>query len=247
MRARGVLKEVVVGFDQTLTSPLVSAYPEDAGPNSGIGTEDYWIEEQGKTLNMLRQREILTSVIALGYQGFRVEGDATIVREAYTRLNERLQPKRAPGTRASAPRRSGSQAVVFIGHGRSSLWRELQHFLEHRLNLKCVEFNTVSAAGIPTAERLTELLGEATFAFLVMTAEDEHHDGSQHARENVVHEVGLFQGRLGFKKAIILLEEGCTEFSNIHGLGQIRFAPGNISAAAEEIRRVLEREDVIHG
>jgi hypothetical protein len=30
-------------------------------------------------------------------------------------------------------------------------------------------------------------------------------------------------GRLGFERAIILLEDGCQEFSNIHGLGQIRF------------------------
>ena len=56
-----------------------------------------------------------------------------------------------------------------------------------------------------------------------MTAEDEQPDGTLRARENVIHEAGLFQGRLGFEKAIILLEEGCEEFSNIEGLGQIRF------------------------
>jgi predicted nucleotide-binding protein len=64
------------------------------------------------------------------------------------------------------------------------------------------------------------------------------------ARLNVIHEAGLFQGRLGFQKAIILLEEGCEEFSNIHGLGQIRFPDGNISAKFEEIRKVLEREGI---
>lgn len=62
---------------------------------------------------------------------------------------------------------------------------------------------------------------------------------------NVVHEAGLFQGRLGFTKAIVLLEEGCEEFSNIQGLGQIRFPKGNIAPAFEEIRRVLEREGLI--
>jgi len=31
----------------------------------------------------------------------------------------------------------------------------------------------------------------------------------------------LFQGRLEFHRAIILLEEGCSEFSNIVGLNQI--------------------------
>jgi len=56
---------------------------------------------------------------------------------------------------------------------------------------------------------------------------------------------GLFQGRLGFTKAIVLLEDGCEEFSNIHGLGQILFPKGNIKAACEEIRQVLEREGVL--
>ncbi len=89
------------------------------------------------------------------------------------------------------------------------------------------------------------MLNQSVFAFLVMTAEDEHNDGSRHARENVIHEAGLFQGRLGFKRAIIVLEDGCTEFGNIHGLGQIRFPAKSIRAVFEEVRRVLERESLI--
>lgn len=42
-----------------------------------------------------------------------------------------------------------------------------------------------------------------------------------------------------------LLEEGCEEFSNVHGLGQIRFPRGNIAHAFEEVRRVLEREELV--
>jgi len=89
------------------------------------------------------------------------------------------------------------------------------------------------------------MLDAAAVAFLVLTAEDERADGSLQARMNVIHEVGLFQGRLGFTKAIVVLEEGCEEFSNIQGLGQIRFPAGNIAAAFEEIRMVLEREEVL--
>jgi len=62
---------------------------------------------------------------------------------------------------------------------------------------------------------------------------------------NVIHEAGLFQGRLGFEKAILLLEKDCEEFSNIQGLGQIRFPKGNITAIFEEIRQVLEREGLL--
>lgn len=134
---------------------------------------------------------------------------------------------------------------VFIGHGRSPAWRDLKDFVQDRLKLPWDEFNRVPVAGITNIARLLEMLDAAAVAFLVMTAEDEQADGALQARMNVVHEAGLFQGRLGFTKAIVLLEEGCQEFSNIQGLGQIRFPRGNISAIFEEIRRVLEREDLL--
>jgi predicted nucleotide-binding protein len=89
------------------------------------------------------------------------------------------------------------------------------------------------------------MLAAAGFAFLILTAEDEQADGTVHARLNVVHEAGLFQGRLGFRKAIVLLEDQCEEFSNVHGLGQIRFPAGNISAKFEDVRAVLEREGMV--
>ena len=135
--------------------------------------------------------------------------------------------------------------TVFIGHGKSRIWRELKDFLVEQLRLVIDEFNNVPTAGVPTTERLAEMLDAAAFAFLIMTAEDEQADGKLRARENVVHEAGLFQGRLGFKKAIVLLEDGCEEFSNIYGLGQVRFPKDNIRAVFEDIRRVLERERVI--
>ncbi|MFN6983038.1 MAG: TIR domain-containing protein [Brevundimonas sp.] len=134
---------------------------------------------------------------------------------------------------------------VFIGHGRSAMWRELKDFVGDRLQLPYDEFNRVPVAGITNIARLSEMLGAAAVALIVLTAEDEQADGAMHARQNVIHEAGLFQGKLGFTKAIVLLEEGCEEFSNIQGLGQIRFPAGRISAAFEEVRRVLEREGLI--
>jgi predicted nucleotide-binding protein len=100
-------------------------------------------------------------------------------------------------------------------------------------------------AGIATTDRLKQMLDESAIAFLVLTAEDERQDRAMQARMNVIHEVGLFQGRLGFNRAIVLLEEGCAEFTNISGLGQIRFPPGRISACFHEVRAVLVREGLI--
>ena len=131
---------------------------------------------------------------------------------------------------------------VFIGHGRSPLWRELKDFIQDRLHLPWEEFNRIPVAGVTNIDRLRQMLNSSGIAFLVLTAEDERTDGAMVARQNVVHEAGLFQGRLDFTRAIVLLEEGCEEFSNIHGLGQIRFPPGRIKTAFEDVRHVLERE-----
>ena len=124
---------------------------------------------------------------------------------------------------------------VFIGHGRSLLWRELKDFIADRLRLPWDEFNREAVAGYTTSERLENMLTQAAFAFLILTAEEEHEDTNLYARLNVIHEVGLFQGRLGLRRAIVMLEDGCSEFSNIIGLSQIRFPPGDISTRFEEI------------
>jgi predicted nucleotide-binding protein len=134
---------------------------------------------------------------------------------------------------------------IFIGHGRSPVWRELKDFLTGRLDLEHEEFNREPTAGITIIDRLSTMMENCRFAFLVLTAEDEQLDGVLRARQNVVHEAGLFQGKLGFRKAIVLLEEPCEEFSNIFGLGQLRFTKGNITSKFEEVRSTLEREGII--
>jgi predicted nucleotide-binding protein len=172
-----------------------------------------------------------------------------LLREAISFLKQELELAAAgevaaeKSKAAALPSKAGTH--VFIGHGHSLVWRVLKDFLEDRLGLSVDEFNRVPVAGIATSTRLSEMLDSAAFAFLIMTAEDEQTDGKVRARENVVHEVGLFQGRLGFERAIVLLEEGCEQFSNIHGLGYIKFPKGNIAAKSEEIREVLEHRGLV--
>ena len=167
----------------------------------------------------------------------------SLLREHLIALNP-LGKGGSSGQKLGANMNLAGGGKVFIGHGHSHLWMELRHFIEKKLNLSCVEFNSETPAGKSNKERLEAMLAEACFAFLVMTAEDEHGDGTLHSRENVIHEAGLFQGRLGFDRAIVVLEENCVPFSNIEGLGQIRFPKTNIKAAFEEVRDVLLREGI---
>ena len=51
--------------------------------------------------------------------------------------------------------------TIFIGHGRSPIWRELKDFLQKRLHLSVDEFNSVAVAGVPTVTRLEEMLDAA--------------------------------------------------------------------------------------
>lgn len=141
--------------------------------------------------------------------------------------------------------RSSAKKSIFVGHGGSTIWLELHYFLNTRLGLKCVEFNADPVAGVLTAARLDEMLDAASFAFLVMTAEDQHADGTFHARPNVIHEIGLFQGRLGARKAITLREEGCESYSNAAGVNDILFPRNNLQSIFHTVRDVLEREGLL--
>lgn len=175
---------------------------------------------------------VLSEVYAIQHTINIVASLAEITRQVKSHVSRRQRLQQSPfvGTR------------VFIGHGHSQVWRELKDFLEDNLGLSVDEFNRVPTAGIATTSRLSMMLDTAGIALLVMTGEDEQADGEFRPRENVVHEAGMFQGRLGFERAIILLEEGCEKFSNNAGLGHINFPKNNIRAAFQDVREVLERE-----
>ena len=86
------------------------------------------------------------------------------------------------------------------------------------------------------------MLNKSTFAILVMTGEDETIDSEFQPRLNVVHELGLFQGRLGFSRAIMLFEKETQGFSNIQGIQQIRFSKGKVIETFGEVLATLNRE-----
>lgn len=131
---------------------------------------------------------------------------------------------------------------VFIGHGHDPQWKDLRDFLHFKLHFDVKEYGTGARAGYTIQEVLDEMSKSTSFALLVHTGEDEDQDGKLHARQNVVHETGLFQAHVGSKRAIVLLEEGCEEFSNIHGLQQIRFSKGRIQEVFGEVVATIYRE-----
>jgi hypothetical protein len=132
--------------------------------------------------------------------------------------------------------------VVFIGHGGSKAWRELKDHLQDKHGIEVEAYEVGARAGHAVRDVLDQMLNRSSFALLVMTKEDETADGNLRARQNVVHEAGLFQGRLGFHRAVVVVEEGTETFSNIEGIDQIRYSPGRIKECFGEVLATLRRE-----
>jgi predicted nucleotide-binding protein len=131
---------------------------------------------------------------------------------------------------------------IFIGHGHNNQWRDLKDHLHDKHGFEVEAYEIGARAGLTVKEVLDEMLTASSFALLVFTGEDEDAKGKMHARENVIHELGLFQGRLGWRKAIVLLEEGVEEFSNMQGINEIRFKKNDIGQVYGEVLATIKRE-----
>jgi hypothetical protein len=151
--------------------------------------------------------------------------------ESISAISEQLMESSAPTQRP----------CIFIGHGgKSTAWRVLALRLQG-LGYRVEEFSSSTRAGRSVTDVLQSMLDVAQMAFLIHTPEDEFEPGNFRARENVIHETGMFQGRLGFTKAIIVRESGAESFSNIDGLQEIRFS-NEIESVMGQIIDVLRRE-----
>jgi predicted nucleotide-binding protein len=137
------------------------------------------------------------------------------------------------------------EAFVFVAHGRSPLYLQVIHFLKDDLGLKPVSFETEDHSSEQISEVLNQYLDRAVLAVIVMTGEDATIDNRKLARQNVVHEAGLFQGKLGFEQVILLKEEGVEGFTNVQGLVYIPFNPQDITTSFHKLRNALSKRGLV--
>lgn len=161
------------------------------------------------------------------------------------RLNSEQLDEEVESIKPKQRKTSKGEGKIFIGHGRNKIWARLQVFLQDELDLETLTFESESRTSESIVNILTEFLDTSSFAILVMTAEDETENGKIRARQNVIHESGLFQGRLGFEKVIILKEDKTEDFSNIAGLQYISFSGDNIEQTFYELQRTLKKQGLI--
>jgi predicted nucleotide-binding protein len=86
---------------------------------------------------------------------------------------------------------------VFITHGRSNDWRAVQTFIEKDIRLSTIELGQEANMGRTIIEKLIDNAERCNCAVIVMTGDDVINEDEARVRENVMHEIGFFQGRYG--------------------------------------------------
>lgn len=128
---------------------------------------------------------------------------------------------------------------VFIGHGNDHQWRILRDELRDSHDFDIEAFEGRPRAGMTIKDVLEDMAANSIVAVLVLVASDEMANSTWNGRQNVVHEIGFFQARLGWRNAIVVAEDGVNLFSNLDGTQQIRFPKDNIQSAVGSLVSAL--------
>ena len=129
---------------------------------------------------------------------------------------------------------------VFITHGHSSEWRAVQAFIEKDVQLLTIELEQEPNMGRTIIEKLIDNSVRCNSSVIVMTGDDVANGDEARVRENVMHEIGFFQGRYGRSNVILLHEEGVNIPTNLSGVAYVPFPKGNIKTGFHVLQRELK-------
>uniref|UniRef100_A0A942SYZ7 Nucleotide-binding protein n=1 Tax=Neobacillus citreus TaxID=2833578 RepID=A0A942SYZ7_9BACI len=128
---------------------------------------------------------------------------------------------------------------VFLGHGGDTQWKDLRDSLQDHHGFDVEAFERSPRIGQTISEVVRGMIASASAGVLVLTRSDQMADGTWHGRQNVVHELGLVQGALGWSRALIVVEDGVVLPSNLDGTQQVRFGLGHIREAEGAVAAAL--------
>ncbi len=127
-----------------------------------------------------------------------------------------------PGAETSVRESVGGVPNVFISQGGRAAGRALAEGLE-RNGFVVKTYERPGNRRDATRSLLEALVQGRDFAVLLYLDEDEDAHGGRRAREHVLHEVGLFQGRLGLERAVIVRQEGLEPLDRSHAVPEVGF------------------------
>lgn len=140
----------------------------------------------------------------------------------------------------------GKGGNIFIGHGRNEIVRhEVKDFIRDRCGLDPLVLQELPSAGMTVIEKLEKYGRIADYAILILTGDDITAEGEARARQNVILELGWFQGVLGRNRTAILLQTGVELFSNISGVVYLEFTGDAVEGVFEGLRKELEEAGLL--
>lgn len=178
--------------------------------------------ELGALLGMRLARHKLRYVGNIGHAQF-----AKVTRDFIRTLD---------AERRSAERPTG----IFISHGTNPEWLAVQRFLEDRFDAPVHSFESAPWGGREISQALNKYLERCSLSVCVLTAEDFTGDGRRFARQNVIHEVGLFQGQHGFDSVVLLVEEGCDFVPQAAVAYTVRFPRNSIHRTFYQLAEIIK-------
>jgi predicted nucleotide-binding protein len=140
----------------------------------------------------------------------------------------------------------GQGGNVFIGHGRNEVVRhKVKDFIRGLCGLNPLVLQELPSAGMTVIEKLEKYGRTADYAVLILTADDVTAEGETRARQNVIQELGWFQGVLGRNRTVILCQKDVELFSNIGGVVYLEFTGNEVESVFEELRKELEEAGLL--
>ena len=129
---------------------------------------------------------------------------------------------------------------IFISHGHADLLKyQLKDFVREKLGKTAVVLSEQPNNGMTIVEKLEAASEKCNKAIILLTKDDEMADGKMRGRQNVIHEIGFFQGKFGRRNVVLLCEEGVESFSNISGIVYITFNRDHFPEVFEPLRNEL--------
>ncbi len=137
------------------------------------------------------------------------------------------------------PPKAESPLRVFVSHGRSEDWRRVQTHIEKDLKYNTVELAQEPNSGRTIIEKLFDNASRCDSAVIVMTGDDASKENEARVRENVMHEIGFFQGLYGRARVILLHEDGVNIPTNLSGVVYSPFPRGSVETSFHLLAREL--------
>ena len=136
---------------------------------------------------------------------------------------------------------------VFSGHGKNVIVRgKVKDFIKEGCDLDPMILEELPSEGMTVIEKLEKYGRTADYAILILTADDLIKDKvAPRARQNVIQELGWFQGVIGRNRTAILKQEGVEIASNIAGVVYFGFKDNEVEIIFESLRKELKKAGLL--